>query len=215
MVCILRIIFSLFLITATTNTAFASEKPIVEIKTNMGTIIVELEPQRAPTTVNNFLYYVKKKFYDNTIFHRVIPNFMIQGGGFDVNLEEKPTRAPIKNESNNGLRNDKGTIAMARTDDVDSASSQFYINLKDNRQLNATFKRLGYTVFGNVLEGMDVVEKIAHVPVLMIPNVGQNVPQEQVLIESIRLLEKQSETTNSTSVTDSKPNTENKTKEKN
>lgn len=189
MKCILRIILPLLIAFTSTSNTLASSKPIVEIKTNMGSIIIELHHRRAPATVKNFLYYVKKDFYSNTLFHRVMLGFMIQGGGFDVSLVKKTTRSPIRNESNNGLKNSKGTIAMARTDDFDSATSQFYINLKENRQLNATYKTLGYTVFGEVIEGMDVVMQIAHVSVSTVKSIGQNVPNKPVIIESITLLE--------------------------
>ncbi len=147
----LRTIFVIFIFFASIGVTQAAPKAIVQIETSMGNIIVELNHQRAPATVKNFLYYTKKKFYNGTIFHRVIPNFMIQGGGFDVDLSKKTTRSPIRNEGRNGLTNSYGTIAMARTTDPDSATSQFYINTKENAALNATFDKDGYTVFGNPL----------------------------------------------------------------
>jgi len=186
---ILRTFFTIILLFSSTQMVFASPKPVVEIDTTMGTIIVELNHKRAPATVANFLYYVKKGFYEDTIFHRVIYNFMIQGGGFDTNHVQKPTRSPIKNESNNGLLNSTGTIAMARTQNVDSATSQFYINVNENRPLDATFRTLGYTVFGDVIEGLDVVMQIADVETEMVPALGENSPVEPVIIKSIRLVE--------------------------
>jgi cyclophilin family peptidyl-prolyl cis-trans isomerase len=158
----------------------------VEIQTNMGTIRLELNDEKAPITVKNFLDYVDRGYYNGTIFHRVIDDFMIQGGGFDSHLERKKTAAAIKNEATNGLKNDKGTIAMARTGVVDSATSQFFINLSDNTFLNnrgtaaATY---GYAVFGRVTEGMDVVEKIAK---LKVGKKGsfQNFPTKTVVIYS-------------------------------
>ena len=139
---------------------------MIKMETNYGTIVIELDAERAPITVENFKKYVADQFFDNTIFHRVIPNFMIQGGGFNTGMTQKQTLDPIENEADNGLANDRGTIAMARTMDPHSASSQFFINLKDNAFLNHTGKNAqgwGYCVFGKVTEGMDVVDKIAAV----------------------------------------------------
>jgi peptidyl-prolyl cis-trans isomerase A (cyclophilin A) len=160
-------------------------KPVVVLETSQGNIEIELDPQKAPVTVENFLAYVDAGFYDGTIFHRVIPGFMIQGGGFDPSMTQKPTRAPIKNEADNGLRNDRGTIAMARTQAKDSATAQFFINVKDNDFLNHGGRDFGYAVFGHVVKGMDVVDKIAAVPTA---NRGmyQNVPVEPVVIEKAR-----------------------------
>ncbi|MDD2966030.1 MAG: peptidylprolyl isomerase [Desulfovibrionaceae bacterium] len=138
--------------------------PNVLLETSSGDILLELFPEQAPETVKNFLQYVDDEFYANTIFHRVINGFMIQGGGMGVRMDEKPTRAPIKNEANNGLKNDRGTIAMARTQDPNSATAQFFINHADNGFLNHTAPSVsgwGYCVFGKVIEGMDVVDKIA------------------------------------------------------
>src|SRR5262249_22901351 len=138
-----------------------SSNPVVIIDTSMGTIKAELYESRAPITVKNFLAYVDEHFYDGTIFHRVMPDFMIQGGGFLPGMEEKKDKyAPIKNESHNGLTNDRGTLAMARTPDPDSATAQFFINVKDNPSLNLSTRDAGYAVFGRVIEGMDVVDKI-------------------------------------------------------
>lgn len=140
--------------------------PVVLIKTSMGDIKVELYPERAPVTVKNFLAYVDAKHYNGTIFHRVIPNFMIQGGGFDKSLAKKQTNGPIKNEAHNGLSNERGTIAMARTGVVDSATNQFFINLKNNAFLDHRSKSTrgyGYCVFGKIIAGMDVLDKISKV----------------------------------------------------
>jgi len=141
--------------------------PRVVLETSKGKIVVELYPEKAPKTVANFLEYVKSHQFDGTIFHRVIPGFMIQGGGFTANMQQKPTRAPIANEADNGLKNERGTLAMARTNDPNSASAQFFINLVNNKPLDFTSKTpsgWGYAVFGKVVEGMGVVDKIATVP---------------------------------------------------
>jgi len=141
--------------------------PQVELKTNLGTIVVELFPEKTPKTVENFLRYVSEGFYDGTIFHRVIPGFMIQGGGLTADFREKPTRAPIRNEAESGPQNTLGTLAMARTSDPHSATAQFFINVADNHQLDfryPTEQGYGYCVFGKVAKGMDVVERIAKVP---------------------------------------------------
>jgi cyclophilin family peptidyl-prolyl cis-trans isomerase len=168
------------------------ESPVkVLIKTNKGSITLELNQEKAPVTVKNFLNYVDRKFYDDLVFHRVIDDFMIQGGGFDKDLKLRPTDAPIKNEAANGLKNDKGTVAMARTPDPDSASSQFFINLKDNDFLNYSGplpSQMGYAVFGKVVDGMDVVEKIGKVQTTASGQM-RDVPAEPVIIESIRKVE--------------------------
>jgi cyclophilin family peptidyl-prolyl cis-trans isomerase len=171
--------------------AFAAN-PQVEIKTNFGTVAVELYPEKAPKTVENFLQYVKDGFYKDSIFHRVIPGFMIQGGGFSKAMEQKPTRDPVGIESNNGLKNDTGTIAMARTQNPNSATAQFFINLTDNAFLNysaPTVRGYGYTVFGKVVKGMDVVERIVKVPTGPGPAPHQDVPVKPVVIESARVLD--------------------------
>lgn len=162
--------------------------PQVVLETNLGSIRLELSPKNAPLTVENFLGYVDARFYDNTLFHRVIPGFMIQGGGFDKAMMQKTTKDPIKNEADNGLENRRGTIAMARTFEVDSATAQFFINTVDNDFLNHRSKsqrEYGYCVFGQVIEGMDVVDKISQVRT---HNVGmfENVPMENVIILSAR-----------------------------
>jgi len=138
--------------------------PRVRLATNLGDIVVELDPAKAPATVENFLAYARDGFYDGLIFHRVIPKFMIQGGGFEKGMRQRAARAPIKNEADNGLRNLRGTIAMARTEDPHSATAQFFINLNDNAFLDFRAKNIqgwGYCVFGKVVEGMDVVDRIA------------------------------------------------------
>ena len=158
----------------------------VLIETSQGTIKAELDGDKAPVTVANFLAYVDDKFYDDTVFHRVIPDFMIQGGGFAPGLRQKTTKAAIKNESGNGLSNQRGTLAMARTNVPDSATAQFFINLKDNDFLdraNAQDK-VGYCVFGKVIEGMDVVDKIKSV------ETRRSVPVKDVVIESARRADK-------------------------
>ncbi len=159
--------------------------PIVELNTGKGTIVLQLDRAKAPKTVENFLRYVKEGHYDGTIFHRVIPGFMIQGGGLTAELREKPTHAPIRNEADNGLKNLRGTIAMARTSDPHSATAQFFINLKDNAFLDhtaPTTQGWGYAVFGKVIEGMDVVDAIARVPTGT-QGFHQDVPKETITIE--------------------------------
>ncbi len=142
----------------------SAEQELVAIKTDLGTFVIELYPQKAPVTVKNFLNYVDKKFYDGTIFHRIVPGFVVQGGGMTFDFAEKETEKPIINESHNGLGNHYKTVAMARQSDPDSATAQFYINLKSNDGLNATEMKPGYTVFGKVVVGMEVIEKIAEEP---------------------------------------------------
>ncbi|HKF93415.1 MAG TPA: peptidylprolyl isomerase [Gammaproteobacteria bacterium] len=164
---------------------------MVKMQTNKGTITLELNEDKAPKTVENFVTYAREGFYDGTIFHRVIPGFMIQGGGFTQDMTEKDTRDPIKNEADNGLENDAGTIAMARTPDPNSASAQFFINLKDNDFLNfksKTTQGWGYTVFGKVTEGMDVVNSIANVTTGS-RGVYQDVPEEPVIIEKVNVIQ--------------------------
>ncbi len=164
--------------------------PIVVIETNMGNITVELNEAKAPITVKNFLAYVHKDFYDDTIFHRVIKNFMIQGGGYTEDYDRKDTLAPIQNEADNGLENNKGTIAMARTNDPNSASSQFFINLKDNHFLDFKSKTpqgWGYAVFGKVIKGMDVVEKIGALQTGSAGPFASDVPEQPVIIKKVVL----------------------------
>jgi peptidyl-prolyl cis-trans isomerase A (cyclophilin A) len=160
-------------------------KPVVTLTTTLGVIEVELDSEKAPISVENFLQYVDDGHFDGTIFHRVIPGFMIQGGGFTTDFQQKPTRAAIKNEANNGLKNDRGTLAMARTSVVDSATAQFFINLTDNDFLNHGGRDFGYAVFGRVSSGMDVVDKIAGVP-RGTKGPHQDVPKTPVVIESAK-----------------------------
>jgi cyclophilin family peptidyl-prolyl cis-trans isomerase len=162
--------------------------PVVVVKTSLGSVKIELYPDKAPITVANFLQYAKDGFYDGTIFHRVIPAFMIQGGGYDEQMTRKETRDPIKNEASNGLKNETGTIAMARTSDPDSATAQFFINTKDNPALDYKAGNPGYAVFGKVTEGMDVVRKIEAVKTGS-RNGMKDVPLTTVKIESIRAVE--------------------------
>ncbi|WP_313226074.1 peptidylprolyl isomerase [Stutzerimonas chloritidismutans] len=143
---------------------FAAENPRVLLTTSMGEIELELEAEKAPISVENFLGYVGSGFYDGTVFHRVIPGFMVQGGGFGEGLNQKPTKAPIKNEADNGLHNVRGTVAMARTQNVNSATSQFFINHRDNDFLDHGGRDFGYAVFAKVVRGMEVVDQIAQVP---------------------------------------------------
>lgn len=164
--------------------------PQVEFKTTMGSIVVELDPQKAPQTVENFLGYVKDGHYNGTIFHRVIPGFMVQGGGFTPDMREKPTRGPIKNEAGNGLRNTAGTIAMARTPLPHSASAQFFINVENNTSLDfrsPTQQGYGYAVFGKVVKGMDVVNRIVQVATGVKPP-HSDVPLKPVVIERAQLV---------------------------
>ena len=163
--------------------------PQVELKTSMGTITLELYPDKAPKTVENFLQYVKDGHYKSTIFHRVIRGFMVQGGGFSADFVEKKKNPPIQNEANNGLKNALGTIAMARTADPHSASAQFYINVANNAALDYRGEdNWGYAVFGKVIKGMDVVEKIVTVDTGPGPRPYQDVPRKSIVIEDARIL---------------------------
>lgn len=168
------------------------DMPYVELETTMGNIVIELNQEKAPNTVANFLEYVKSGHYDGTIFHRVIDGFMIQGGGMDANMTEKSTSAPIQNEADNGLKNEVGTIAMARTSDPHSATAQFFINVKDNSFLNFSGKNpqgWGYAVFGKVTEGMDIVNKIKGVPTGKY-GFHADVPTTPVVITHAKVIEK-------------------------
>ena len=158
----------------------AAQNPVVVMDTSMGAISMELLPEQAPISVENFLAYVDEGHYENTVFHRVIQTFMIQGGAYTPDNQKKPTREPIKNEAANGLLNDKYTVAMARTNAVDSATDQFFINTADNAFLNHEVRDFGYAVFARVIDGTDVVDRIAATPVT------DNVPNESVVIRSIR-----------------------------
>lgn len=168
--------------------AHAADNPIVKIQTNHGDIYVELYPDKAPKSVTNFLQYVDEKFYTNTIFHRVMSNFMIQGGGFTPTFERKPTNAPVLNEADNGLSNQRGTIAMARTSDPHSATAQFFFNVVNNDFLDHTSKTprgWGYTVFGKVTKGMNVVDTIRKIPTGAGGPFPQNVPKSSAIILGI------------------------------
>jgi peptidyl-prolyl cis-trans isomerase A (cyclophilin A) len=162
--------------------------PVVKVVTTKGDIQIELNIEKAPITVANFLKYSESGFYEGTIFHRVIKDFMIQGGGFTPDMQQKKTEPPIKNESGNKLRNNRGTIAMARTTNPDSATSQFFINHKDNQFLNGSTGKPGYAVFGKVIAGMDVVDAIAAVPTRQVGSQG-TVPVEPVVIKSVTVIE--------------------------
>ncbi len=192
----LRVIVATFagLLLASGAGAEEGKNPMVVMSTTMGDIKIELDAAKAPKTVENFLAYVKDKHYDGTIFHRVIADFMIQGGGYDKDMNErKPVRPPIKNEAGNGLKNTVGTIAMARTSDPHSATAQFFINVKDNAFLDHrddTPQGFGYAVFGRVVEGMDVVDRIEKVKTST-KGPHQDVPVNPVYIESVRVVEQQ------------------------
>ncbi len=184
----LALILSLLLCSATVAGAAPAGNPVVLMDTSLGKIKIELFAKEAPISVKNFLDYANKGFYSGTIFHRVISGFMIQGGGFTAEFKQKQTDAPIKNEAGNGLKNDRGTIAMARTGAPDSATSQFFINVVDNDGLNRPRPDgFGYAVFGKVIEGMDVVDKIKSVKTRM--NMGmRDVPETPVVIKSVTVL---------------------------
>ena len=184
------VVFVLFsLICLQLNSAYANPKVLME--TSKGDITIELFENEAPRTVKNFLSYASEGFYNNLIFHRVIKDFMIQGGGFDTEMIPKDTKAPIKNEARRGLGNNRGTIAMARTNVIDSATAQFFINVKDNDFLNHTdntARGFGYAVFGEVVKGMDVVDSIARVKTDNF-NGFQDVPKEPIFIKNVSIIE--------------------------
>lgn len=187
-----RIMLSLLILLCCSPFALAAEEhPVARISTNFGEIILELDRENAPITVNNFLQYVSEGHYEGTVFHRVMSNFMIQGGGYTKEYREKPTHPPIENEANNGLKNTRGTIAMARTNDPHSATSQFFINLVDNHFLDYTSEASGstwgYAVFGRVIEGMDVVDLIGAVPTSAGGPFIKDVPVEQLIIKKIEI----------------------------
>lgn len=185
----MRFLLVIFSMTVVFNAS--ANSPQVQIKTSQGPILVELYPDKAPKTVENFLNYVKTDFYKGTIFHRVVNNFVIQGGGYLPDLKTKETLPPIPSEANNGLRNDAGTIAMARAYDINSATSQFYINVDRNLFLNHHKPEpdyYGYTVFGKVISGMDVVRKIAALKTTTAGQFFQDVPVANVLIEDVKLV---------------------------
>lgn len=193
MIKIKRLILTILFFTMTVGmsiTSLAAETIKVKMITNKGDVVLELYPDKAPATVKNFVNYVEMNFYKKTIFHRVIKGFMIQGGGYTNAQDRKKALSPIKNEADNGLKNDRGTIAMARTRDPHSATAQFFINLKNNDFLNFTRKSIngwGYTVFGKVIEGMDVVDKIANVKTTQVA-AQQNIPVDPIYIEDMVVL---------------------------
>jgi len=189
----IKIIMSAFVLSITlllSTSVFAAQTIKIKIVTNKGDIILELYPDKAPVTVKNFVNYADNNFYNKTIFHRVIDGFMIQGGGYTNAQDRKKALSKIKNEADNGLKNDRGTIAMARTQDPHSATAQFFINLKNNDFLNHTRKSIngwGYTVFGKVIEGMDVVDKIAKVKTTKTAG-QQNIPVDPIYIEDVDVI---------------------------
>ena len=186
---VLILCFVVFSVVAGTARA---ANPVVVVETNMGSFKIELFEDKAPGTVKNFLKYAEDKHYDGTIFHRVIPTFMIQGGGFEPGMKEKKSRDPIKNESSNGLSNLKGTIAMARTGEPNSATAQWYVNVKDNTFLDKAKAAdgVGYCVFGRVIEGLDVVDKIKAVDTDTVKSF-ENVPTKDVVIKSVKVVKEE------------------------
>ncbi len=186
---VLILCFVVFSVVAGTARA---ANPVVAVETNHGTFKIELFEDKAPGTVKNFLKYAEDKHYDGTIFHRVIPTFMIQGGGFEPGMKEKKSRDPIKNESSNGLSNLKGTIAMARTGEPNSATAQWYVNVKDNTFLDKAKAAdgVGYCVFGRVIEGLDVVDKIKAVDTDTVKSF-ENVPTKDVVIKSVKVVKEE------------------------
>lgn len=173
------------------STGVTMTNPTIKIETTKGDIILQLDSENAPNSTANFVQYVKDGFYDGTIFHRIIPDFMVQGGGMTPDMSEKSNNAPIKNEANNGLKNDRGTVAMARTGDPHSATSQFFINVKNNDFLNFSSESMqgwGYAVFGKVVEGMDVVDAIVSVPRGR-HGYHDDVPKESIIMNKVTIIE--------------------------
>lgn len=184
-------LFSFSTLSFATENKMSDTQTKVKLTTSLGAVVIQLDPAKAPVSAANFETYVKQGFYDGTIFHRVIPGFMAQGGGFDTSFSQKTTNAPIKNEADNGLKNKRGSIAMARTNDPNSATAQFFINYKDNSFLDHTSPTpsgWGYAVFGEVIEGMDVVDAMAKQPT---GNRGghQDVPKTDIVIEKAEIIE--------------------------
>ena len=185
----MRLLFAIFGLIFSAHAS--ANYPQVEIKTTLGPILIELYPDKAPKTVENFLIYVKTDFYKGTIFHRVVNNFIIQGGGYSPDLKAKDTLPPIPNEATNGLKNDAGTVAMARSYDTHSATSQFFINVERNLFLNHHKPHpdyYGYTVFGKVLQGMDIVKKIAALPTTTAGPFFLDVPVQNIMIEDVNVI---------------------------
>jgi len=187
----LSILFTAVFFTIITNHCLADDEknnPQVEITTNQGSFIIELFPEQAPISVKNFLEYVDDGFFEETIFHRVIPGFMVQGGGFTTDMAQKTPKSPIKNEANNGLHNSRGTLAMARTRDINSATSQFFINVESNSFLNHGSRDFGYAVFGRVIKGMDIIDNISLLPTSQ-QRGHQNVPVEPIIMLNIKVID--------------------------
>ncbi len=170
------------------DTAPANEHPKVRFDTSMGSFVLQLDARRAPLTVANFLRYVQEGHYDNSIFSRVVENFIVQGGGYTLDYKDKPTHEPVPNESGNGLPNVRGSVALARAGAPHSGTSQFFINLADNESLNPLPTRWGYAVFGQVVEGMDVVDAIGHVPTGAVGPFQENAPLKPVIIQKAQVL---------------------------
>jgi len=171
----------------------SSLAPRVQVQTSQGSFVLELDTVRAPLSAENFLRYVRDGYYDGTVFHRVIPNFVVQGGGYDPGLAARQARAAIPNESGNGLSNRRGTVGLAREESPHSGSSQFYINLMDNTALDPLPSRWGYAVFGKVVEGMDVVDRIAHLPTEAVTSFGADVPLERPVVQRAWVIETEPE----------------------
>ena len=186
---VLPTLLALTTLSLAANTALGQTlAPRIKVETSHGEFVLQLNGRRAPLTVANFMKYVEDGFYEGTIFHRVIPGFMAQGGGFNADLQQKDTREPVPNESGNGLTNSRATIAMARTGNPHSGTAQFYINLVDNPALDPNPRRWGYTVFGNVIEGMETLDAIAEVPTGPRGPMSSDVPQSNIIIEKMTLL---------------------------
>ena len=184
-----RVALSALAVLALAGPVMASDAaPQVKFETSLGNFVVEVYPDKAPKTVENFLLYVKTKHYDGTIFHRVIPNFMVQGGGYTAKYDQKIMRPPVVLEANNGLKNDMGSVAMARTNEPNSATAQFFVNVKDNAALNAKGPSDGYTVFGRVVSGMETINKIRDVPTGSGGPFQTDAPKTPVLINSATLV---------------------------
>lgn len=184
----MRLIIALFAFVISLHSYAADNNPVVIMKTNLGSMEIELYPEQAPLTVANFLRYVDEGFYSGTIFHRVIPNFVVQGGGFTVDMERKPTHKDITNESRNGLKNLRGTLSMARLPSPHTATSQFFINLRYNNSLDARAGRYGYAVFAKVIKGMEVVDKMTGIPTKTLGQrqpIYKDVPSKAIIIESV------------------------------
>jgi cyclophilin family peptidyl-prolyl cis-trans isomerase len=184
----IALLLTLLALTATAQPA-SSLAPRVRVETTEGDIVMELDAVRAPLTSENFLRYVRDGAYDGTVFHRVIPNFVVQGGGFDGQLAPRPPRASIPNESGNGLSNRRGTVGLAREDSPHSGSAQFYFNLMDNLGLDPLPSRWGYAVFGRVIEGMEVIDRIAHLPTETVASFGSDVPVARPMIRRAYVIE--------------------------